>query len=225
MFVIGFNYAVARNEEYQRALANGRVSPSSNSPIESSQKAGSPLAKGQPIQLNGAAGSKIGASSLTKGLANGSTHEDSQLVSSGTGQTNSSSNTAAFGPALVTPVKDKTSLGGKIRGNGALKQQMLPDKIDFVLVNGANGFVYLEETSGTRQRLELPEKDTMANLTIKTKPRFQPLTFRAIMKDSSQQLYVNGKEELDVASEALSPYWLIVHSKGACHNSFLEFNL
>ena len=97
---------------------------------------------------------------------------------------------------------------------GAAKQQLLPENIDFVVANGADGFVYLDETTGTGQRVELPKKYSLAKLSIKTKSRFMPLTFKATMKDSSTQLLVNGKEGLDVASEALSPYWLVVHRKG-----------
>ena len=113
-------------------------------------------------------------------------------------------------PAVVGPPSGKASL----RDKSGSKQQYIPENIDFIIANGVNGFVYVEEKSGTGQKVELPVKDALGNLTVRAKARFSPLTFRAAMKDSAQELYVNGKKELDVALEALSPYWLVVHNKG-----------
>lgn len=113
-------------------------------------------------------------------------------------------------PAHVGPPSGKASL----RDKSGSKQQYIPETIDFIIANGVNGFVYVEEKSGTGQKVELPVKDAFGNLTVKAKARFSPLTFKAAMKDSAQELYVNGKKELDVALEALSPYWLVVHNKG-----------
>ena len=112
--------------------------------------------------------------------------------------------------AVAGPLSGKASL----RDKSGSKQQYIPENIDFIIANGVNGFVYVEEKSGTGQKVELPVKDALGNLTVRAKARFSPLTFKATMKDSAQELYVNGKKELDVALEALSPYWLVVHNKG-----------
>lgn len=140
---------------------------------------------------------------------NQSVHSNTDFAGSGVGSDLSTGKAAATGktPVLGMGVGAKYSIG-------TTHQQSLPEKIDFIIANGARGFVYLEETSGTGQRIELPRYDALANMSVNAKSRFLPLTFRATMKDSSQQLYVNGKEELDVASEALSPYWLVIHTKG-----------
>lgn len=135
--------------------------------------------------------------------SNGIQQEDSQKLAS-----------SIQSAAGNTKYGKKPEIGLPLRVTGSPKQKLLTEKIDFVIANGANGYVVLEETTGTGQRIELPRIDSIANMSVKTKTRFLPLTFRATMKDSSQQLFVNGKEELDVASEALSPYWLVVHAKG-----------
>ena len=139
--------------------------------------------------------------------------ESSQSFASGAGQ-NLPSVGREVEASKITLLGKKPQLGVPIYESAAQNKELMPEKIDFVIVNGANGFAFLNEITGSGQKIELPRKDSIANLSIKTKSRFTPLTFKATMKDSSQQLFVNGKEELDVASEALSPYWLVIHSKG-----------
>ncbi len=96
--------------------------------------------------------------------------------------------------------------------NGAVVRPQ--ERIDFSIVSGVDGFSFLEETSGTGQKIELPTKNSLSSLKVETKGRFAPLVFKASLKEGGQKLLVNGKEELDVALEALSPFWLIVHKQG-----------
>ncbi len=77
-----------------------------------------------------------------------------------------------------------------------------------------DGFVILEETSKTGHKVELPTKNSMAEMKVEINGHFAPLSFKAYSKDGNEKLFVNGKEELKVALEAMSPFWLVVHKQG-----------
>ena len=218
-YLIGLNFEAARNQEYQRTISTSKVAAATNVLSENDSRTSSSLLNGQSLQSSETfpgqttATGSVNNTALNKlgNLNEINMHEASQYGASGAGLALPSRDQKGNKVALA---EKQPRIGLPFHQSGTTKQQLLPEKIDFVIANGANGFVFLDEVTGSGQRIELPRKESMANLSIETKSRFRPLTFKATMKDSSQKLYVNGKEELDVASEALSPYWLIVHSKG-----------
>ena len=208
-YLTGFNFEVARNEEYQRTMSNSKVTTETNMLSEN----GAAINSQSPQFSEAFPGHTTAPGAVNNAIVNrlADMNEASRYVGSGAGSALPSRDQKPYNVALTGK---RPQVGVPFHEIGTTKQQLLPEKIDFIIANGANGFVFLDEVTGSGQRIELPRKESMANLSIETKSRFLPLTFKATMKDSSEQLYVNGKEELDVASEALSPYWLVVHCKG-----------
>ena len=198
---IGFQFETARYEEFRR-MTQSNVQ-------QKTEATSTALTAGENIQSG---------QSAPGSTDYGKTTSQNQQMNSGSNRVYSPvpSQSGMLSPSSNAVSSSQSSSPASSRGDAISKQQFMPEKIDFIIANGANGFVYVEETSGTYQRIELPRKDILANLTVKAKSRFAPLSFRATMKDSSQQLYINGKSELDVSPEALSPYWLVIHAKGIC---------
>ena len=194
---------------------------------EAGVKANSLATKGNPLQSSWTASGKASNASASKNITSNVSSNFNGKVNNEFIQ-NSFIGSGSNLPVHAQDVKEHKSLSElRVPSHeiGAPNHQVLPEKIDFVVANGADGFVYVDETTGTGQRIELPRKYSLAKLSIKTKSRFMPLTFKATMKDSSTQLLVNGKEGLDVASEALSPYWLVIHRKGLLSYHKVSFTI
>lgn len=208
----GFDYPSTRKDESQRLA----VSSNDGTTQDQAQSTGSiqnghlGIPSAQPVDSQISSTGTDVSTQQNMASSTGSTNEASPAIGSQTGAISGSIPSANSG-SVINSVNQAPNADSRTQTGNLLKNE---EHVEFTIASGVDGFAFLEETSGTGQKIELPTKNAQVDLSIETKGRFAPLTFKASSREGGQRLFVNGKEELDVALEAVSPYWLIVHKQG-----------
>ena len=212
MVFVGFDYPSTRKDESQRLA----VSSNDGTTQDQAQSTGSiqnghlGIPSAQPVDSQISSTGTDVSTQQNMASSTGSTNEASPAIGSQTGAISGSIPSANSG-SVINSVNQAPNADSRTQTGNLLKNE---EHVEFTIASGVDGFAFLEETSGTGQKIELPTKNAQVDLSIETKGRFAPLTFKASSREGGQRLFVNGKEELDVALEAVSPYWLIVHKQG-----------
>ena len=136
-----------------------------------------------------------GGTSQTLGGGSSGVGSTSQVIGAGSGTTSGGSQIIGGGGSTTTQTSDISK-----------------QKLQFNILNAADAIAVLEETSGTKQNIELTKSAT-AGLKISSAGRSTPLAFEAKKKEGGK-LFINGKKSLEFPLDFVTPVTLIVHDEG-----------
>ena len=101
----------------------------------------------------------------------------------------------------------KTASSGGMLSMGGMMPQ-------FIVTNMANKDITVEEKSGYNQKVDIQQGD-MAQFTLPMSGRKDPLQFKAVPKDGTKGVLINGKDTFSVDPADMVPMQMMVaHEEG-----------